>query len=294
MISGWVTNIQRFCMHDGPGIRTTVFLKGCPLSCAWCHNPETQSADPEIIKVEGRCIQCDACIAACPKNSADVLTDVCVRCGACVEVCPTGARSWAGEKWPDKKVMEQIVRERVFYDESGGGVTFSGGEPLEQIVFLQTLLAACREKEIHTAVDTCGFAQKENIEIMAQNANLILFDLKLMDSELHAAWCGRGNESILANLQLLNTIHERIWVRIPVISGVNTDTANLEALAEFVRPLEHVEQISLLPYHVTGRVKHGRLGLTDRMQGKTAPSSEELRIISQKLKTSGKVVHIGG
>ena len=267
MRRGLVFNLQRFSLHDGPGIRTTVFLKGCALSCSWCHNPESQASEPEIMVLEDRCIRCGVCVEACSaevpvpgggRAAEDVAS--CSVCGACVEVCPSGARRIAGREIGVDALLDELARDRVFFDQSGGGVTFSGGEPLHQARFLRQALAVCRGAGLHTAVDTCGLASRDELLAVADLADLFLYDVKLIDDERHREHTGAGNVRVLANLRTLIEARRRVWLRIPVIPGVNDDRANLDGIAELAASLPGNERVCLLPYHRTGERKLERLG----------------------------------
>jgi pyruvate formate lyase activating enzyme len=301
MHSGLVAHIQRFSLHDGPGIRTTVFLKGCPLSCLWCHNPENRSSRPEIIVVESRCIRCGRCASVCPSQSADapIAVDrqpavVCRLCGACVKACPPGARQMVGRQMTVSQVLGEIRRDTIFYDDSQGGVTFSGGEPLAQPEFLGALLAACAAERIHTAVDTCGFAPTEQILAMAARADLILYDLKILDDEKHTRLTGVSNVRILDNLRAIQRVHNNVWLRIPVIPGLNDGEEDLEALRRLAAELPAVRQINLLPYHQTGRHKFRRLGLSYELNDIRPPSSQFMEHTLARFRDSGLTTRIGG
>lgn len=280
MQRGLVFNIQKYSVHDGPGIRSTVFLKGCPLSCAWCHNPESIAREREIVVVESRCAACGECRKACPfaesLGGGAVLparNEPCTRCGECVEACPTGARQLVGREMTVAEVMTEVRKDRIFYEESGGGVTLSGGEPLLQAPFVLALLEACRAEGIRTAVDTCGFGCTENLLAIARAADLLLYDLKFMDEARHRAFCGATNRPILENLRALAATSAALWIRVPVIPGVNDDDDNLSALAKFVTALPNVRQVNLLPYHKSGLPKHGRLGHEYDLRAVESPSA---------------------
>ena len=207
---GVVFNIQKYSISDGPGIRTTVFLKGCPARCWWCHNPESQAPLPETTVIASRCLGCGECSVVCPRGGGGGYTRgaaACILCGACVEACPSGARHQTGTEMTSAQVLAVVMQDRIFYEESGGGVTFSGGEPLMQFEFLKALLATCREEGIGTAVDTGGFAPLEQLLEVAALADLILYDLKLMDDQRHRAATGLGNRQVLENLAALGRVH---------------------------------------------------------------------------------------
>lgn len=308
MISGLVSNIQKFSLQDGPGLRTTVFLKGCPLLCAWCHNPESISRKPEVVVFEARCVRCGLCVEVCPqqqKRSFEPGKELigapeplavrdCVICGACVETCPTGARAMMGREMRVDEVVREVLKDRVFYEESKGGVTFSGGEPLVQFEFLKGLLEACRAEGLHTALDTCGFAPVEHLLALAPLVNLFLYDLKFMDDEKHKEFTGVSNGMILENLKQLNHAHECIWLRVPIIPGVNDPPAELEAMAQLAASLPSVRQVNLLPYHKTGIQKFKRLGRDYRLPGVTPASAEYMEAVAQIFQKRGLTIKVGG
>ena len=301
MQTGLVFNIQKYSLHDGPGIRTTVFLKGCPLCCSWCHNPEGISPQRELIVIESRCLVCGECRKACPFAEAvggagalPARNESCTLCASCVEACPTGARQMVGREMTVAEVMEEVLRDRIFYEESAGGVTFSGGEPLMQPAFLRELLDACRARGLHTAVDTCGFGCTDHLLAIAQRTDLLLYDLKFMDDARHREDCGVSNQPIVENLKALDQIHSQIWIRVPVIPGVNDDEANLAAIARFVATINGVRQVNLLPYHQTGIQKHRRLGVAYELATARPPSAAEMEQAAMPFRAYGLKVKIGG
>jgi pyruvate formate lyase activating enzyme len=290
MLTGTILNLQRTSVHDGPGIRTTVFLKGCPLRCAWCHNPESQSLAPECFTVETRCLGCGACREACPRGAAGP----CTACGACAEACPTGARTLAGRAWAPSDLVRELLRDRVFFEESGGGVTLGGGEPLAQPDFTREVLRLLRERGTHTALDTCGAVPWGHLEAAAGLADLVLYDLKLMDEARHRQWTGAALAPILANLQALCRIHPEVWIRIPVIPGVNDDVENLEAAARFVAELPGARRVHLLPFHRTGLVKFQRMGRTSPLETTQPPTPGEMEAHAAPFRHHGLDTHLGG
>ncbi len=278
---GRIFNVQRFSLQDGPGLRTTVFLKGCPLACAWCHNPESQSAEPELVKVEGRCIACGSC------HGLD-------ESAACVDACPTGAQQLLGREVSSAELMEEVLRDRPFFEQSGGGVTLSGGEPLLQPAFVLQVLAELRRQGIHQALDTCGLGHREDLLAAAALSDLVLFDLKHMDDGQHRAWTGAGNGAILANLEALGQVHGQIWIRVPVIPGVNDDAANLEATARFVARIPGVRRLDLLPYHSTGAAKFRRLGRAYALEQVPAPTPARMADLAGVFEAHGITTTVGG
>lgn len=286
---GLVFDIKRYSINDGPGIRTTIFLKGCPLSCVWCHNPEGISRRPQLLYTANRCIGCGTCAAVCPvgaivsASAGKVIIDrnLCKLCGDCCEECPGNALEISGIDYTVEEIMKEVEKERVFMENSGGGVTFCGGEPLMQPEFLVSLLESCRERGIHTAVDTSLYAPSSMVEKVAEKCDLFLVDLKLMDKEKHILYCGVPNDLILENLRLLSKLGKMLIIRIPLIEGVNSDERNMEESVSFLKSLGNVIDVEILSYHDIGAGKHAKLGTHYNPQGFSLGSvtDEKLRII---------------
>jgi pyruvate formate lyase activating enzyme len=265
--TGIVSDIKHYAINDGPGIRVTVFLKGCPLRCAWCHNPESISPEREIMYIAGRCIRCGECVKLCAHEAlvlenGRILCDrrQCTLCGACAEACPALALDMVGEEISADDLLRIIEKDRPFFEHSGGGATFSGGEPLMQPAFLMELLTACRSRGIHTAVDTSGQCSADDILQAAQLADLFLFDLKLADSQRHRQWTGAGVDLIHANLRRLCESGAQIIYRLPMIGGVNCDRENLAATAALIASMPGGnDRIDLLPWHNIAVRKYAQL-----------------------------------
>ena len=293
MATGRVFDIQRFSIHDGPGIRTTVFLKGCPLNCAWCHNPESQGTAADVMLRPSRCIGCGACVEVCPEHAIStdaegiVVTDrgLCVRCGTCTETCYAEARERIGERITVAEAVERIERDRDFYEESGGGVTLSGGEPLMQEDFAGELLRSCRQRDIHTAVDTSGAVSWRVIEAVREYTDLFLYDLKHMDREAHRASTGAGNRRILQNLEKLSGLGHAIVLRFAVIPGIND---------EFAATLPGRHSLSILPYHAAARDKYKRLNQSYTLGDIDPPGDDRIAAIAEIFKGCGLEVTTGG
>ena len=300
-ISGMIFDVRRFSIHDGPGIRTTVFFKGCPLSCWWCHNPESQHMQKEIMFRENRCIRCGNCFEACPEGAViqqgeNFQTDlaVCVQCGICVPTCPAEAREIIGRQASMKEIVEQIERDRSFYEESGGGVTISGGEPLMQPGFLLELLRACKREEFHTALDTCGYASWGVMEELIGLVDLFLYDLKLVDDRAHMLYAGVSNELILANLKKLSDKKVNIHLRVPVIPGITDTEENLCQIGRLAKSLPGVRQVDLLPYHRAASGKYVRLNRSYRLDDIEPPSEAIMSGAAAQVQSYGLQVKIGG
>jgi pyruvate formate lyase activating enzyme len=295
-----VFNVQRASFHDGPGVRTTVFLKGCPLSCPWCHNPEGIAARPEVLHSADRCLSCGACRDACPRPGGPLAagaalgSEGCAACAACAEACPTTARQIAGRSFTVGEVLDAVLRDRLAYDTSGGGVTFSGGEPLAQGAFLLACLDACRRAGLRTAVDTCGAAPRETAVAAARRTHLVLWDVKHLDAARHRELVGAPLAPILANLAAVAEVGVPIWLRVPVVPGMNDDDDNLAAVARLAAATANVERVSLLPYHRTGTGKLGRLGLADPLPGAAAPPDGRMAELAARVAASGVETRIGG
>lgn len=265
---GLVFDVQRFSVHDGPGIRTTVFFKGCNLNCLWCHNPEALDPGTEIQTFPDKCIACGQCVAACPHDAVQMVDGRivydrarCLRCGLCCEGCYAGARIAVGKEMTADEVLAVVERDRAFYERSGGGVTFSGGEPLLQLDYLLALLDACRAKGLRTAVDTAGDVPFERLKRAAERTDLLLYDVKCMDDATHRRATGSGNARILKNLARIADGSVDIHIRIPVIPSINDTEENMAATAAMLRPLRGIRLVQLLPFHKLGEGKYHGLDM---------------------------------
>jgi pyruvate formate lyase activating enzyme len=302
MRSGLIFDVNRYAINDGPGIRVTFFLKGCPLKCSWCHNPEGISPDVQKMYNATKCIGCNTCVESCPENACTpspegIVTDynLCTSCGICAEVCPTNATEMSGKLTTVDEIVTIVEKERIFFDQSGGGVTFSGGEPLMQADFLITLLDELGRRSIHRTVDTTGFAKNKVLLEVAKRTDHFLYDLKMMDPERHKKWTGVDNRIILENLQLLAATGATITIRIPLVKGVNDDDENIEKTALFVANLAgEKKNINILPYHNIAAGKHDRLGGSYDDSDMSEPESDELDQIIAKFAQFDIKATIGG
>ena len=297
-----IFDIKRYAINDGPGIRVVIFFKGCNLHCAWCHNPESISSKIEKMYAPARCIKCGTCVEACPENaitltSEGIITDpdLCKMCGKCADVCPTKAIEMSGKVMQVTEIMDIIEKERIFFDQSGGGVTFSGGEPLVHTKMLLKLLDECGKRGIHRAVDTAGNVSTEIILDVAKRTDLFLYDIKMMDSDLHRKWINSGNEKILHNLIVLAEAGKHIIIRIPLIGGVNDTDENIELTAKFISELAgEKKQVHLLPYHAIAENKYRKLGKSDDFEILKEPDKETLERAIAKFGEYGILASIGG
>jgi pyruvate formate lyase activating enzyme len=300
-LTGKIFDIKRYAIHDGPGIRTTVFFKGCPLSCRWCHNPEGLQSAPRISYDSKRCIGCGECIQGCPEaavtmTAAGIATDRhrCRGCGTCADLCPACARELTEKIVTPAQLMEIVKKDTIFYDASGGGVTFSGGEPLLQADFLIQVLDECGRLEIHRAVDTSGYSDQATLGAAAQRSELFLFDLKVIDGKRHKFLTGVSSKSILDNLKFLYDRGADITIRIPLIPGVNDDRDNIHQICEFLSGLPKIRNVHILPYHDIQKNKYTKLGMPYAAGDIAVPDSEKLAFTVSHLKSRGFQIGLGG
>jgi len=301
---GLILDIRRYSVHDGPGIRTTVFFKGCPLSCWWCHNPESQGVTPFVHYDVDRCLRCLACLEVCDAGAlfltdAGVETDsnLCTVCGDCVVACPAHARRMVGGGYSVAEVLAEVEKDRLFYDESGGGVTFSGGEPLVQWRFLLGVLEACGERGIHRTVDTSGMVAPSTLLRVADRTDLFLYDLKSMDPIRHERTTGAPLKPILDNLVRLLQAGLRVWIRLPLIPGFNDDEDNVDRTGAFLAGLggmERIESVHLLPFHKAAKHKHLKFGMAWRLKGDAQIPPDRTEEVRAHLESHGLTVKIGG
>ncbi len=301
-----VFNIQSYSIHDGPGIRVTVFVKGCPLRCRWCANPESNLARPQLMTYAAKCTACGRCVAVCPQNAISIGTlhgkpcavtdrELCVECGACVDICPCEAREIVGHEKTVREVLEQVLKDKLFIDASGGGMTVSGGECLAHPDFTEALLYAAKEQGLHTAIESSSFASEAVFDQVLRYVNLALLDIKHMDSAVHRELTGVPNEQILSNIRhAVHDLKKNVTVRVPTIPGYNDSEENIRATARFVKEeLGPDVGIHLLPYHRLGESKNESLGKAMDLSV-NVPSDEHMQELKRIVESYGLCCQIGG
>jgi pyruvate formate lyase activating enzyme len=301
-MKGRIFDIKRYSIHDGPGIRTTFFLKGCGLRCQWCHNPESIDPGPDLMHWPARCVRCYSCLRACPpgaisKDADGAVTidrEECDLCGKCAEACLYDAMQIVGREMSVDEVVAEAGRDRIFYEQSGGGVTLSGGDPVVQAEFAGAILDACRAGGFHTALDTAGLSPAGPFERLVRRADLVLYDLKLVDEARHEEFTGVSNAVILDNLRRLAGTGPEVWIRIPLVRGVNDGEDNIRRTIDLLASLGKVRRVGLLPYHAGGLDKAGRIGRGSHFRKFEAPAEERLAAIEAAFKAAGFDVRRGG
>ena len=290
-----VSEIQRFCMHDGPGIRTTVFLKGCPLRCDWCHNPETQKSKPELLFYANKCIGCLSCVASCPnraqtaENGHTLDRGNCTACAACVQTCPSGALELCGKEMQCSDILSVVEKDIAFYGENGG-ITLSGGEPFAQGRALLDLLAACKEKGLHTALETCGYADTEILRMAIPMVDLFLWDIKDTNDEIHKKYTGDSSKKILENLAFADANGAKIRLRCILVNGINTEKEHYKGIAQIALSLSNCEGVELIPYHAYAGTKLILLGGEDNGRKEWIPNAEQIDKAKNTLRNMGVFV----
>lgn len=292
---GIVFNIQKYSIHDGSGIRTLVFMKGCPLRCRWCSNPESQTFSEEIMFIKNKCIGCGKCVEVCPQKATDARTfeidrNMCTACGNCAEVCYANAKKNVGTGYSVGEIMEVIEKDRVFYRKSQGGVTIGGGEPTAQPQFVLNLLKECKRLNIHTAIETCGYGEWKKVKEIFETVDQILYDLKHMDDQEHLKLTGVSNHLILRNAEKIARMGKAILFRIPVIPGYNSNDENIIEAGKFIKRLMNFNeqiQVELLPYHNLGADKYSSLGRTYQLDDLKPPETEKKEYWNNILESCG-------
>ena len=295
MKKGLIFDVQRFSLHDGPGLRTLIFFKGCPLKCRWCSNPESHSGHQEIMFDARKCRACGECATACQSGALTrdseghvvYRRELCILCGHCVEACPQQARRLVGRRVAIDELLAEIERDAPFFRRSGGGVTLGGGEPLRQAAFAQGLLKACRDRGIHTALETSGHAAWPVVLRTSRLVDLIFFDIKHIDPTQHEHLTGLDNRAILSNLERLCQVHTNILVRYPLVPGCNDGEGDILAMARYVKSLERLSEVEIIPYHRYGEVKYDMLGREYLLAGLSIPSPEELALACELIRSQG-------
>lgn len=300
MSEGTIINIQKYSVHDGPGIRTTTFFKGCPLRCWWCHNPETHLKRHEIMFFEDRCTTCGRCVENCPSKAIEIKdshivtdNDKCTLCGRCTDVCLNEAKEFVGSNITASDLMKELLKDQMFYEQSNGGVTFSGGEPMLYADFLNEVLTRCKRVGLHTAIETSGYAPWEEFGKIIDKVDLFLYDLKIMDNEKHKKYIGADNKLILDNLTKICEENSNVIIRMPIIAGINDNCHHIEEVIKYISNLNIIE-VNLLPYHKMGMDKYKRVNKTYQLTGNEVPTNEKMNEFAEMFKKAGIKVKIGG
>ncbi|MBP3039894.1 glycyl-radical enzyme activating protein [Bacillaceae bacterium Marseille-Q3522] len=297
---GLVFDIQRFSVHDGPGIRTLVFLKGCPLRCRWCSNPESQQSVKQLMFVERNCIHCKQCIMACPQNALSFTPAFhldetkCKKCGKCVDVCYSGALEMVGCEQDVEEVMQELEKDQLHYRKSGGGITLSGGEPLAQPDYCKKLLMACKARGWHTAIETTAFTSGTVLEEVLPWLDLVLLDIKHTDDLKHQQFIGQSNQVILKNAQFISSFGVPIIVRVPVIPTFNDTAEEIGDIADFSSSINGVKELHLLPYHRLGENKYRYLQYPYQLKDVSPPSLDKMKNLQKVVERKGLICKIGG
>ncbi|MGB6127820.1 MAG: glycyl-radical enzyme activating protein [Psychrilyobacter sp.] len=298
-MKGKILNIQRCSIHNGPGIRTTVFFKGCPMTCLWCHNPESQSFKNEIMYDNEKCTNCQNCINSCLNNCIELNNDKiitnldnCILCEKCIDHCVSGARELVGRDINPRDLVHEVMKDQEFFKNSNGGVTLSGGEALNQGEFTIEIARLLKKRGVSVALDTCGFVSKEHLEKISQYIDIFLYDIKIIDSKKHLEFTGVDNKLIFENLKLLSSLSSRIFIRIPLIEGINTSDAEIQGILDLIDGI-NVEKISLLPYHEIGKHKYNKLNLNFKNKVMKVPNKDLVEKI-KKIFEKKYTVEIGG
>jgi pyruvate formate lyase activating enzyme len=298
---GIVTDIQRFALHDGPGIRTTVFLKGCPLRCFWCHNPETWSHSPQIRYFTEKCTDCRICLEVCPQQPADASTirpgvfpDKCTTCGTCIDNCSSGAREICGKEYTSGELLAELIKDKAYYDRSDGGITLSGGEPLIQADFCHELLQECKKSGLKSTIETCAFGKWSDLSKLIPLLDLVILDIKHTDDEKHRLATGVSNKIILDNARRIADSGVPMIVRTPVIPGFNNTPDAISNIAALIKDFPQLKYYELLPYHRYGNHKFGNIGLKSRDETMEPPSAACLEELMNAAKNQGlEAVRVG-
>lgn len=298
-IKGIIFDIQRFSVHDGPGIRTIVFMNGCPLKCLWCHNPESQKMQPQILFEKDLCTLCGECVKICPHGVHAIIDDtriiqreLCGGCGKCTDNCLTGALGLKGKLVTVDDVISEVLKDRVYYVKSGGGITLSGGEPLTQPVFAKALLIRSKEHGINTAIETSGYARWNTFEEILDLVDFTMYDIKLVDSGLHKRYCGAGNSLIIKNLKRIIEKGKTIHVRVPLIPAINDTDENLKQTAELLTGLG-MKYVELIPYHAFAKEKCRALGIDYPLSHSKTQTRKGLKRMMRLMSSLGIEAKIG-
>lgn len=296
-----ITDIQRFSVHDGPGIRTIIFFKGCPLQCAWCQNPETRKSEPQIAYYASNCIGCMSCVDSCPNNALkfteagclEIDKEKCSTCGNCASNCYPEALKLIGQNYSSEELLEIILNDQVFYKNTYGGVTLSGGEPLLHSDFILDFASKLNQHKIHIAMETCGYSDPETFEKTIKDIDLLLFDIKVLDENAHIRYTGNSNKKIISNLYLAKKLGKQVIIRVPYIKGVNTDGTFLTDLSALAKDAG-VNIIHLLPFHQFGKSKWEAMRYDYAFSEMESPSNDEIAFAKNFLENRGFQVDVGG